>query len=26
VWTKSAEEILKKVKRARSTLDNMQSN
>jgi len=26
VWTKSAEEILKKVNRARSTLDNIQSN
>jgi len=26
VWTKSAEEILHKVKRARSTLDNIQSN
>jgi len=26
VWTKSAEEILKKVNRARSALDNMQSN
>ncbi len=26
VWKKSAEEILKKVNRARSTLDNIQSN
>jgi hypothetical protein len=26
VWTKSAEEILKKVNRARSTLDNIRSN
>ena len=26
VWTKSAEEILGKVKRARATLDNIQSN
>jgi hypothetical protein len=26
VWTKSAEEILKKVNRARSALNNIQSN
>jgi hypothetical protein len=26
VWTKSAEEILEKVNRARATLDNIQSN
>jgi hypothetical protein len=26
VWTKSAEEILQKVNRARATLDNVQSN